>query len=333
MSDRVPFVSVVIPVRNSAATVERAVASALGQDYSGDLEVILAEGASDDGSRAVVERLSAAHEAVRVVDNPTGATPSGLNAAITASTGDVIVRCDAHAELPPGYVANAVRRLRETEAGVVGGVQDAVGVTSLERAVAYAMANPLGSGGAAYRTPGREGIAETVYLGVFPRAVFAEVGLFDESLRRSQDYELNHRIAAAGHAVYFAPELRVQYRPRGSVAALWRQYFAYGRWKRLVVRRSPGSLRPRQLAAPLLVTGLVASIVLGATPWRWLGAIVPAVYLLAVLGATVVELVRRRDPAAALIAIVLPTMHIAWGSGFWRAGVRAGQPTVPSLGA
>ena len=164
-----PHVSVVIPVRNSASTVGAAVASALAQDYGGDIEVILAEGMSSDESRIEIERIAADQPAVRVVDNPSGLTAAGLNAAIAASTGDVIVRCDAHAELPAGYIGAAVRRLADSGAGVVGGVQDASGETAFERAVAFAMANPLGSGGAAYRGAGREGAVDTVYLGVFPR--------------------------------------------------------------------------------------------------------------------------------------------------------------------
>jgi len=324
-------VSVVIPVRNSAATVAAAVASALAQDYPGPLEVVLAEGRSSDTSRAVIEALAAEEPRVRVVVNPTGLTPCGLNAAIQASTGQVIVRCDAHAELPPGYIAAAVATLEATGAGVVGGVQDAVGVTPFERAVAYAMANLLGSGGAAYRSVGEAGEVDTVYLGVFRRSALAAVGLYDESLQRNQDYDLNRRIAASGRLVFFAPGLRVRYRPRGSLGALWRQYHAYGRWKRLVLRRSPSTGRVRQLAAPALVAGLILSGALMATPWTSFGLVVPLLYVAAVLAAAVFEAVRHRDLAGLVVGAALPTMHLAWGTGFWRAGLHDPGPQVPRL--
>lgn len=333
MNQRLPSVSVVIPVWNSAATVESAVASVLTQDYKGDLEVILAEGGSSDGSRAVIEGIAAAEGQVRVVDNPAGITPAGLNAAILASRGEVIVRCDAHSQLPASYISGAVARLESTGAGVVGGIQDAQGDSPFERAVAYAMANPMGSGGAAYRSSGAAGIVETVYLGVFRRAALVDAGLYDETLLRNQDYELNHRISAAGHNVFFAPELSVTYRPRAGATALWRQYFGYGRFKRLVLRRSPGSLQLRQLAAPMLVVALVASIVLAFTPLRLVAAIVPLVYLAAVLAATVFELSQRRDRAAWLVAVVLPIMHVAWGLGFWRAGAGNPEPQIPRIPA
>ncbi len=323
--------SVIIPVWNSAATIERAVASALTQDYLGEIEVILAEGGSSDESRAVIERIAAAEAYVRVVDNPAGITPAGLNAAILASTGEVIVRCDAHSQLPADYIATAVERLDATGAGVVGGVQDAHGEIPFERAVAYAMANPMGSGGAAYRRHGEAGPVETVYLGVFRREALVDSGLYDETLLRNQDYELNHRIAVAGYGVFFAPELTVRYRPRSSVGALWRQYFDYGRFKRLVLRRLPDSLRLRQLVAPLLIVGLMASLVLAATPLRAFGALIPLVYVAGVLAATLFELAMRRDAAASLVAVVLPTMHLAWGLGFWRSGTGSPDPEIPRL--
>jgi glycosyltransferase involved in cell wall biosynthesis len=326
-----PTVSIVMPVHNSAATVSAAVASCLAQDYPAVVEVVLAEGRSTDASRAVIERLAVGEARLRIVDNPSGSTPAALNAAIRASSGDVIVRCDAHSELPVRYVATAVARLAATGAGVVGGVQDAVGDTAFERAVAYAMAHPLGSGGAAYRGGGEPGTAETVYLGAFRRSALVEVGLYDESLKRNQDYELNHRLAVGGHPVFFDPALRVRYRPRGTIRRLWRQYYEYGRWKRLVVRRLPDSLRSRQLAAPALVVAAGASAVLAVTPWRAAAPVIPGLYAAAILSSSVVEMIRRKDGAGLLVAVVLPTMHVGWGAGFWRGGIADEGPRVASL--
>ena len=160
-----------------------------------------------------------------------------------------------------------------------------------------------------------------------------DVGLFDESLIRNQDYEMNRRIREAGYDVFFAPELRVRYRPRGSFGTLWRQYFSYGRWKRLVVRRDPRSVRPRQLAAPALIAGLLASACLAVTPYARIGLAIPLGYLVTVVGATGFELVRHRDGAAVLVVVVLPAMHLAWGTGFWRSGTGDPAPIIPVLEA
>jgi GT2 family glycosyltransferase len=155
-----------------------------------------------------------------------------------------------------------------------------------------------------------------VYLGVFRRSVFDELGGFDESLLRNQDYELNYRIRRAGGVVYFHPDLRVRYLPRRSLGALWKQYFDYGRWKRAVLKRHIGSLRWRQMVPPAFVLGLLASAVLAFTPWWWASLIVPGSYLLAVGGATVRQRVGSSDNAALMLPLVYPTMHLGWGLGF-----------------
>src|SRR5690554_1061261 len=134
----------------------------------------------------------------RVVDNPTGVTATGLNLAISVTTGEIIVRCDAQSELPPGYVSRAVRTMERTGADNVGGMQVPVGGSPRQRAIAAAMASPLGAGNARYRLGGEEGPTDTVYLGVFRKQTLLELGGFDESFLRTQDYELNHRIRKAG---------------------------------------------------------------------------------------------------------------------------------------
>jgi glycosyltransferase involved in cell wall biosynthesis len=319
-----PDVAVVLPVRNAVSTIEAALRSILDQDYSGRLEVVVADAMSDDGTREVVAAAGAADSRVRMVDNPRRSTPAGLNAAIAASTGAVVVRCDAHAELPPGYVARAVATLQRTGADNVGGVQQAEGVGFAQRAVAFAMSSPIGVGDARFHYGGAPGPVDTVYLGTFRRAALDRIGGFGETLLRNQDYELNHRIRRSGGVVYFDPELRVRYRPRRGLGSLWRQYWQYGAWKRHVVRLHPRSLRLRQLAAPAFVLGLAGSVALAATGHGVAALVVPVAYLALLAGATVVEALRRRDPAVLLFPAAVATMHLAWGTGFLVG--RAGRP-------
>jgi glycosyltransferase involved in cell wall biosynthesis len=309
-------VSVIIAVRDEADAVVAAIASALRQRYDGPLEVVVAVAPSNDGTRGVVAGVASRDRRVRLVDNPATTTSAGLNTAIRASSGRVIVRCDAHSVLPPGYVAIAVDLLEATGADVVGGIMDAVGHGVTGRAVAAAMSNPLGVGDARFHMGGPAGEVDTVYLGVFRRRALEEAGLFDEKLERNQDYELNYRIRAFGGSVYFDPRLAVEYRPRSTLSALWRQYFDYGRGKRRVLHMHPGSLRWRQLAAPALVVGLGASALLTFTPARRLALLTPMLYASAVIAATGYEVVHRGDAAMVSLPAVFPTMHFAWGIGF-----------------
>ena len=307
-----PAVAVVIPVRDEADGLAGAVEAVLDQDYGGALEVCIAVAPSADGTAGVARGLAAVHDGVRVVDNPAGVTPAGLNAAIRATTGSVVVRVDGHSTLPPGYVSAAVATLERTGAVNVGGVQRPEGTTPFERAVGLAMASWFGAGDARFHYGGHEGPVDTVYLGVFRRQAIEAVGLFDEELVRNQDYELNWRLREAGGVVWFDPALSVGYRPRGSVRALARQFSGYGRWKRVVARRHPRSLRWRQVVPPVTVAGVLAGLVGG---WFWPPLFVmPAAYAAAVVLAALA--VGRRPGAVARLLVVYPVMHMAWGVGF-----------------
>lgn len=323
-----------MPARNEEpALLVRAVDSALAQNHGGAIEVIVADGSD---APAMAEFIRCRFPQVRLIPNAAQTIPQGLNLAVGAATHPIIVRCDARSVLPPGYIARAVERLDSTGAANVGGRQNPVGTTAFERAVALAMTTVLGAGDARYRLGGPEGPADTVYLGVFRRDILEAAGGFDPSLYGNQDYELNWRLRQRGETVWFDPELVADYRPRGTSDALARQYFRYGWWKRVMLRRHPASLRYRQVAAPLLTLGLAMSALLAlaggtlalmgadATASALLGtaALVPLSYLLLIFGGAAVIGVRRRAPHAALLPLVLATMHLGWGAGFLAAAVR-----------
>lgn len=327
---RRPFLSVIMPLRDEAATLDAAVRSVLAQQYPGDFEVVLAVAPSTDDTLGVAERAAERNRRVRVVANPRGSTSAGLNAAIAACSGSVVARVDGHAELSDGYLERAVELLDETGADNVGGIQDAQGETPFERAVAAAMTSRFGTGDAKFHYGGAPGPTDTVYLGVFRRDVFDRVGGFDETLVRNQDYELNWRIREAGGTVYFDPDLRVRYRPRGSWRGLARQYFQYGRWKRAVGRRHPRSLRWRHLVPPATVVAIGFGTALGV--WvETLFLLAPLGYLIALAVASVAASVGRRGRASLWVPVVFMTMHFAWAVGFLIPvrSRRAMSPTVP----
>jgi succinoglycan biosynthesis protein ExoA len=308
-----PDVSVVVPVLNEADHLAAAVAAIVAQGYPGRLEVVLAVGPSRDGTEGVAAALAEADARVVVVPNPSGRTPAALNAAIAASTGAVVVRVDGHSELSPGYVQRAVETLATTGAANVGGIQRAVGDTGMQRAIAAAMTSPFGVGDAKFHYGGAPGPVDTVYLGVFRRDVLDRHGGYDESLVRNQDYELNWRIREGGGTVWFDPELEVTYRPRPTLRSLASQYFQYGQWKRVVLRRHPRSVRWRQLVAPAALLANLAGLLIGAA-WRP-ALLVPVVYSVA----TVVSAVSVRGIAPSVrlrLPMVFATMHWSWGLGF-----------------
>jgi succinoglycan biosynthesis protein ExoA len=310
-----PAISVVLPVLNEERHLAAAVRSVLDQDYPGELEVVLALGPSHDRTDQVAQALATADPRVRFVRSPTGRTPHGLNLAVGASRHPIVARVDGHAELPPGYLRTAAEVLDRTGADNVGGIMQAEGVTDLEQAVARAMTSKFGVGNARFHVGGDEGPADTVYLGVFRRTALERVGGYDESFARAQDWEMNYRIRSTGGLVWFSPALRVSYRPRGSLVALARQYFNYGRWRRQVMRRHPESVNLRYLAPPLALLGVAVGFLLGGLGLTW-GFGLPAGYLAAVIAGSVVEGRGLPLPGRLAFPVVLATMHMAWGAGF-----------------
>ena len=320
-----PSVSVLIPARNAEATIGAAIDSVLFQDYEGSVEVIVADGSDTPATSDLVRRR---YPTVILVPNPEQTAGFGLRAAHGAATGEIIVRCDAHAVFPPGYLRRAVSTLQRTGAANVGGRQRPVGTTFFGCAVAMAMTTTLGAGGARYRLGGAEGPVDTVFLGAFRRDALEAAGGVDPAFVRNQDYELNWRLRARGETVWFDPGLVVTYRPRSTLRGLAWQYFNYGRWKRVVARRHPASLLPRHFASPLLLLGLTATPVLAVAGPTWAVAVVPLTYVLTLALGSLAVGIRRRSYVALLLPLALATMHLSWGLGFFtpvRSKVRAGS--------
>lgn len=320
-------VSYVIPVLNEVAYIEAAIRTVLEQDYSGESELILALGPSNDGTTELVEKLAAIDSRIVIVHNPRTDIPVGLNLAIRASQHPVIVRVDAHTELEPSYTRRAIATLVRTGAANVGGVMKARGKSPFQSAVARAYNSRFGLGGGSYHGGTKEGPAESAYLGVIRREVLEEVHFFDESLRRGEDWELNLRIRSAGHSVWFDPALEVAYWPRESWRKLVRQFLATGIWRGELVRRYHGKNPWRFFAPPILVLTLALSlIVLVFEVTGVLGALAAGILSLVYLTpiAYLLVLVPLCFSAAGgpgwadrwRFFLVLPTMHLSWGVGF-----------------
>lgn len=308
-----PDLSVILPVLNEANHLAAAVGAILAQDYQGKFEVILAVGPSKDATLDIANELAKADPRVVVAINPTGRTAAGLNIALAKSNSPIIIRVDGHAEIPSNYLSIAVELLRKTGAVNVGGLMGAVGKTKFEKSVARAMRSPLGVGAAKFHTGGGSGEVDTVYLGCFLRDALTEIGGFDERFIRAQDWELNFRLRERGGKIFFDPRLEVTYRPRPNLAALAKQYFEYGRWRRVVSRKHSGTINYRYLAPPFALVGTLISLVAGI-------AISPLLFVPAGIYAGFTLIAGLKLGKGLLEKLMMPavlfTMQMAWGAGF-----------------
>jgi glycosyltransferase involved in cell wall biosynthesis len=332
-------VTFVMPVLNERAYLERAVQTVLAQDVEAPIELVLALAPSTDGTNELAARLAEGDERIVLVDNPQADIPVGLNLAIRAGSHPTIVRVDAHSELEPGYAREAIATLERVRAANVGGVMRADGRSPFQRAVARAYNSPIGLGGGAYHGGAREGEAESAYLGVMRRAVLEQVGLFDESIRRGEDWELNLRIRRAGYRVWFDPALSVTYWPRESWSRLVRQFFATGRWRGELVRRFGRGNSLRFFAPPALIVTIALAAVIGVLQATgvlagWWSVAASVVYL-PLVAYVVLVLAVAIGPGGGTgwrdkvwTTAVLPSMHLSWGTGFLIGVLRGAHDTV-----
>jgi glycosyltransferase involved in cell wall biosynthesis len=309
-----PRVSIVVPARDEAEHIERCVRSILAQEIDRGVEVIVV----DDGSSDETARLARSAGAT-VLAAPRLGISAALNRGLAAAGGSILIRFDAHAEMPPGYVGACLRALEEeTGAANVGGWRVADGTTSWGRAVGAALASPFGVGHPSiWRRPraggGRKDV-DHVPLGCFWTSRLREIGGWREDLLTNEDFELSYRLRVDGGRVVFDPAIWSIYRPPESLRAVMRQYWRYGQWKAAMLSASPRSLRPRQLAPPALVLTVAAAAV--PTPLARPGRAALLVYL-AVLG-----IVGTRSRGGWRTAPVLAAIHGAWGAGLLMGFVR-----------
>lgn len=320
-----PMVSVIVPCRNEQAYIASCIDSILASTYPAEcMEVIVVDGASDDGTRDVLSSY-ASRGRLRVIDNPARITPVALNLGIAAARGGVIVRMDAHNEYPVDYVTRLVGWLERSGADNVGGVcRTRPGAeTPMAHGIAAALAHPFGVGNSYFRIGvGEPRWVDTVPFGCYRREVFDRIGGFDETLARNQDDEFNLRLRRANGRILLVPEVECVYYARATLRQLARMYYQYGFFKPYVARKV-GALSVRQLVPPLFVIALAAGTV-GAVLWPparlLLGAVV-GVYTLAVVGVSLSVVRRLGASAASRLVVIFPVLHLSYGVGYLRGAL------------
>ena len=333
MSDHaLPRVSVIVPCRNEERFIRACLERILATTYPADrLEILVADGRSDDATREIVTELAARHPHLRLLDNPLRITPAALNLAIRAARGEVIVRMDAHAYFPPEYITRLVTALDETGAEIVGGAIDTrpADATATAEAIALAMRHPFGVGNSSFRigTAARRPVDHIPFFAC-RRALFDRVGLFDEELLRNQDGEFSSRVRRQGGQIVLIPEARAEYFARDSLGKLARMFFQYGYYKVLTAHKLRRLMTVRQVVPPVFLLALIIAAV--TTVWIPAGgyALVTLVasYLAAVTVASLHAARGRSVRCAAVLLAAFPIMHFGHGIGQLRRALELMLP-------
>lgn len=303
-------VSVIIPARNEEKFLARCLDSVYAQTVP-PLEVILADGMSEDQTREIAGEYAEKYGNLIVLDNPEKIAPTALNRAIRLSKGEAIARVDAHCLLEPDYLEECLSALERSGADNVGGPMRAEGIGTIPEAIALATSSPFGVGNALFHYATDERWVDTVYLGCYRREVFEKIGCFDEELVRNQDDELNFRLTQSGGKILLSPRIRSTYYNRASLRKLFSQYFQYGFWKVRVIQKHGRPASWRHLVPGAFVLALLASLL--ALPWSFLpfaflwGAYLPAASFFAA------RLSWKKLPLLVLIFFIL---HVSYGAGF-----------------
>ncbi len=320
-------VSVVIPCYNEERYIDKVLANLAGQYETERYEIVVVDGMSEDGTRRVIAEFCKTHPEIQVtvVDNPDRHIPRALNLGIAAAKGEIVARMDAHAVASPGYVRRCVSVLRQNQVAVVGApCRVCPGAdTLLARAIAMAVSHPFGIGDATYRL--REGKelqepVDTVAFACFRKQLWQELGGFNEELLANEDYDFNFRVRARGQIVLLDRVEHCDYFARTTLGTLARQYFRYGGWKARMVRLHPGSIKLRQLVAPVFVLSLPLLFAAGVLfrPFWWLLAAELLCYLICALffGWQVSRKAKGGVAMMLLMPAIFFTIHFTWGSSF-----------------
>jgi glycosyltransferase involved in cell wall biosynthesis len=329
-----------MPVRNEKACIERSISSVLSQDYPPDrIEVLIADGGSEDGTRELLDGLRQGQANLRIVDNPKRIVATALNAALREAKGEVIVRVDGHCQIAPEYVRQCVAHLVHDQIEAVGGPVETVGESYVARVIAASMSSRFGVGGSAFRVANRRTqFTDTVAFPAYTRSVIDRAGAFDEELVRNQDDEYNYRLRKLGVRILLASDVRSRYFSRATLPGLWKQYFQYGYWKVRVMQKHPWQMQLRQFAPPMFVLALVMTLSLMpmVTPAGYFGVLFGAAYGLGIVTAS--AFAARKDGwiLLPLLPVAFATLHVSYGLGFligllrfWNRWGQSGNQPLP----
>lgn len=305
------MITVICPVRNEEDHIEDVLKFFLNAKPD-DKELIIIDGASTDKTVEIVKRYVNNYSNIKLIHNPNKYVPFALNLAIKSSSGDPIIRLDAHTKYSPDYFEKVIETFEKSGADIVGGPMIKKGISDFQKAAAYATSSVFGIGDSKIHKQNYDGESDHVYLGAWKRSLFDDIGYFDERLVRNQDDEFHYRARSLGKKIYLSSSIKSEYMPRKNFRTLFKQYFQYGLYKPLVLKKIKSEIKLRHLI-PLFFTLYLISLPL-LLIWNWIFIFPLVLYLLLNLFFSLKS--KEKIKIMLLILMIFPTVHFAYGFGF-----------------
>ncbi|HZW39512.1 MAG TPA: glycosyltransferase family 2 protein [Ignavibacteriaceae bacterium] len=276
-----------------------------------DKELFIVDGGSKDKTCDIVLDYSRKHPNVYLLHNKNKYVPYAFNMGIDKAKGEYITIIGAHSEYSIDYFEKILETFQKVDADIVGGPALTKYNNIFQAAVGNAISSKFGTGDSKSHYANYTGYADSVTFGTFKREVFNEVGLFDTRLVRNQDDELFYRAKSMGKKLYLTPDIKLWYYPRDNIKGLFKQYFQYGEYKPLVLKKVKSEIKLRHLM-PMFFTLYFLSLPLSAVSIFWLLPL--AIYLLQDL---IFSFRGNKTIKGKLISIIVyPAIHLGYGSGF-----------------
>ena len=311
-------ISIILPIKNEERFIGKTLQSIINQKFKGELEIIIADGMSDDGTRGIVKEFQNSHRNIILIDNNAQIVPNGFNRALSISRGDLIIRLDGHSFIDPDFISNCLSVQEHSDADCVGGPTKHYSDSIIGYQVAIAQSSKFGAGGASFRTGIEKGkYVNTLAFGAYRRSVFFEIGGYDEELIRNQDEEFNFRLIQQGMKIWIDPSIKSTYFVRDSLVKLFKQYYQYGFFKVRVIQKVKALISWRHLVPACFVFmiffSILSSIIINdALPINLFFGI----YFVINLAYSFYESLKRKSGLLIYLPFVYFIMHLSYGIGF-----------------
>jgi GT2 family glycosyltransferase len=302
--------SIIIPIYNEVSYIETLVNSLLVND--GVLkEIFLVDGGSTDGTIEKIKAFQKEYSNIILVNNEKQFVSYGFNKAFPLTKGKYLTLMGAHATYPTNFFKAGIGYLENGECDVVGGPLIQKGKTSTGKTIAACMSSKFGVGGTEFRTERKKMYVDSVAFAIYKKSIFEKIGLLDEDLIRNQDDELHYRINENGYKILMVPEMECTYYVRNSISSLYKQYFQYGLYKPLVLKKVKSGIRIRHLIPALFCFYLLSLPITIILP-IW---IIPFILYISI---NLILSFKLDLPFTEKIKapLVFTTLHISYGLGF-----------------